>query len=86
MNLTHSHDPQWRHDRGGDVVRSTDGAVTGRWLALQAMGTGCTLDSGTVSADLSGTLAGLVIPAGATVEARFSAIELSAGAAVLYHQ
>lgn len=79
-----AHDPQWRHESGGTVIRSTDGTVTGRWLALQALGTGCTLDSGTAASDLSGTLTGLVIPAGCTVEARFTAVELSAGAALLY--
>ena len=84
MNVAHAHDPQWRHDHGGDVVRSADGTVTGRWQALQAMGTGCTLDSGTASSDLRGTLTGLQIPAGATVEARFTAVQLSAGSAVLY--
>ena len=85
MNFTNTqHDPQWRHDFGGDVIRSTDGVVTGRWQALQAMGTGATLAAGTAAADLNGTLTALVIPAGATVEARFSAVELFAGAALLY--
>jgi len=84
VSFAHAHDPQWRHDYGGDVVRSTDGTITGKWMALQAMGTGCTLDNGTVSSDLRGTLAELQVPPGATVEARFTAIQLSAGSAVLY--
>lgn len=76
-------DHQWRHDQGGSVITDTS-THTGRWVALQAMGAGCTLAAGTASADLTGTLTGLVVPAGATLQGRFTAIQLSAGAAVLY--
>lgn len=80
---TINRDPQWRFDAGGDVI--TDTALhTGRWLALQALGSGCTLAAGTEAADLAGALPGLVVPAGATLHGRFNAVQLSAGAAVLY--
>jgi hypothetical protein len=73
----------WRFDRGGDAISDTN-THAGRWRGLQALGTGCTLAAGTAAADLSGTLTGLVIPAGATVHARFTAVQLSAGACLMY--
>ena len=81
MSIHHAHDPQWRHDRGGDVI--TDTAIhSGRWAALQSLG--CTLDAGTAAADITGALSGLVVPAGTTLDGRFTSVQLSAGAAVLY--
>jgi hypothetical protein len=74
---------EWRFDRGGDVITGT-GTVTGRWRGLQALGTGCTLAAGTAAADLTGTLTGVMIPAGATVNAHFTAVQLSAGSCLLY--
>lgn len=76
--------PDWRFDRGGDVITSSSGTVVGRWRGLQAMGTGCTLAAGTVAADLTGTLSGLVVPAGVTVHARLTAVQLTSGTAVAY--
>jgi hypothetical protein len=84
MTVPTRHDPPFHPEHGGTIVRSTDGVVSGRWRGLQAMGTGATLDAGTAAGDLAGTLTGLVIPAGCTVWGQFSAIELSAGAAVAY--
>lgn len=74
----------WRFDRGGVVITSSSGTVTGRWRGLQAMGTGCTLDAGTTAADLTGTLTGLVVPAGTALHGVFTAVQLSSGAAVAY--
>jgi hypothetical protein len=76
------HDPPWRFDNGGSIITGTD-TVTGIYKGLQALTT-CTLDSGTVASDLTGTLTGLTIPAGATVWASFTSIQLSAGTAVAY--
>ena len=76
--------PEWRFDRGGDVITTSSGTVAGRWRGLQAMGTGCTLAAGTAAADLTGTLTGLVVPAGVTVHARLTAVQLSSGSAVAY--
>jgi hypothetical protein len=73
----------WRFDRGGDVITGT-GTVTGRWRGLQALGTGCTLAAGTAAADLTGTLTGVVIPAGAVLHGRFGSVQLSAGSCLLY--
>ena len=84
QTVTHRADPPFFPDRGGTIIRSTDGTVSGRWRGLQAMGTGATLDAGTAASDLAGTLTGLVIPAGSTVWGQFSAIDLSAGSAVAY--
>jgi hypothetical protein len=74
---------EWRFDRGGDVITGTS-TVTGRWRGLQALGTGCTLAAGTAAADLTGTLTGVVIPAGAVLHGRFGSVQLSSGAAVAY--
>ena len=76
-------DGAWRFDLGGDLITGT-GTHTGHWRALQALGTGATLDTGTAATDLGGTLAGVAIPAGTTVHARFTAVQLSSGAAVAY--
>lgn len=84
QTVTHRADPPFHPDRGGTIIRSTDGTVSGRWRGLQAMGTGATLDAGAAASDLTGTLTGLVIPAGATIWATFNAVQLSAGAAVAY--
>jgi hypothetical protein len=73
-------DGAWRFDLGGDVITGT-GTHTGHWRALQALGTGATLDTGTAATDLGGTVAGVAIPAGTTVHARFTAVQLSSGAA-----
>ena len=84
--VTHRAESPFFPDRGGTIVRSTDGIVSGRWRGLQAMGTGATLDVGSAAGDLASTLTGLVIPAGATAWGQFSAVELSAGAAVAYQR
>lgn len=76
------HDPPWRFDHGGKIITGTD-TVTGHFNGLQAL-SACTLAAGTEATDLSGTLAGLVIPAGTTVWATFTAIQLSSGTAVAY--
>jgi hypothetical protein len=73
----------WRFDLGADVITGT-GTHTGHWRALQALGTGATLDTGTAAADLGGTVAGVAIPAGTTVHARFTAVQLSAGSCLAY--
>lgn len=76
-------DSSWRFDEGGTVISGAT-VQTGRWRGLQALGTGATLAAGTVASDLTGTLTGVVVPAGAILHARFSAIQLSAGSAVAY--
>jgi hypothetical protein len=76
-------DGAWRFDLGGDLITGT-GTHTGHWRALQALGTGATLDTGTAATDLGGTVAGVTIPAGAILHGRFTAIQLSSGAAVAY--
>ena len=97
MNYVIPGDGAWRFDLGGDLITGT-GTHTGHWRALQALGTGATLDTGTallhegswwkaicaVATDLGGTVAGVAIPAGTTVHARFTAVQLSSGAAVAY--
>ena len=83
MNFATPAASEWRFERGGDAISDTN-THTGRWRGLQALSTGCTLAAGTAAADLTGTLTGLVIPAGATVHARFTAVQLSTGACLLY--
>jgi len=83
VNITSPAAPDWRFDRGGDVITGTS-THAGRWRGLQALSTGCTLAAGTAAADLTGTLTGLVIPAGATIHARFTAVQLSTGACLMY--
>ena len=83
MNYVIPGDGAWRFDLGGDVITGT-GTHTGHWRALQALGTGATLDTGTAATDLGGTVAGVTIPAGTTVHGRFTAVQLSSGAAVAY--
>ena len=73
----------WRFDLGADVITGT-AVHTGHWRALQALGTGATLDTGTAATDLGGAVAGVTIPAGAILHGRFTAIQLSSGAAVAY--
>ncbi len=68
-------------DRGGTAISDT-AVRTGPFRALQAL-SACVLDTGTAADDTTG-LAGLTVPAGATVQARFTAVQLSAGNAVLY--
>jgi hypothetical protein len=76
-------DGAWRFDLGGDLITGT-GVHTGHWRALQALGTGATLDAGTAATDLGGTLAGVAIPAGTIVHGRFTAVQLSAGSCLAY--
>lgn len=83
MTVSHRHDPPFTFDQGGDVITDTS-IHAGRWRALQALGTGATLAAGSAAADASGTLTGLVIPAGCTVVARFTAVQLSAGSCLAY--
>lgn len=83
MTISHRHDPPFTFDQGGTVFTDTS-IHAGRWRALQALGTGATLAAGSAAADTSGTLTGLVIPAGATIVARFTAVQLSAGSCLAY--
>lgn len=83
MNYVLPSDSAWRFDSGGAVIAGTS-LHAGRWRAMQALGTGATLAAGTVAVDLGGTLTGVIIPAGAILHGRFSAIQLSAGVAVAY--
>ena len=76
-------DGSWRFDEGGQVITDTS-TYTGKWKGVQALGTGATLAAGTVAADLTGSLTGVVIPAGEILHGRFSAVQLSAGSAVAY--
>jgi len=76
-------DGSWRFDDGGTVITDTS-THTGRWRGVQALGTGATFAAGTAAADLTGSLTGVVIPAGATLQGRFTAIQLSSGVAVAY--
>ena len=73
----------WRFDLGGDLITGT-GTHTGHWRALQALGTGATLDTGTTATDLGGAVAGVTIPAGTIVHGRFTAVQLSAGSCLAY--
>ena len=83
MNYVTPASSPWRFDLGGDLIAGT-GVHTGHWRALQALGTGATLDTGTAATDLGGTVAGVTIPAGAILHGRFTAIQLSSGAAAAY--
>jgi hypothetical protein len=76
-------DGSWRFDDGGAVITDTN-THAGRWRGVQALGTGATFAAGTAAVDLSGTLTGVTIPAGATLQGRFTAIQLSSGVAVAY--
>ena len=76
-------DGSWRFDDGGDVITDT-ATHAGRWRALQALGTGATFGAGTVAADLIGSLTGVVIPAGATLQGQFTAVQLSSGSVAAY--
>ncbi|HWA15647.1 MAG TPA: hypothetical protein VG817_04385 [Gemmatimonadales bacterium] len=59
-------------------------AVTGDFMAILAL-SATVIASGTVSSTISGTLAGMVIPAGTIVWGRFSAIKLTSGTIIAYN-
>ena len=83
MNYVTPASSPWRFDLGGDVITGT-ATHAGRWRGVQALGTGATFAAGTAAADLTGSLTGVTIPAGATLQGRFTAIQLSSGVAVAY--
>lgn len=68
-------------DRGGTAISDT-AVRTGPFRALLAL-SACVLDTGTAADDTTG-LAGLTVPAGATVQARFTSVQLTSGTAVAY--
>lgn len=70
-------------DIGGQIIRSTDGTVSGSWWRLQAI-EAATLAAGTVAADLIGSPVGLQLAAGTEVRARWTAIAISSGAVVAF--
>ena len=70
-------------DIGGQIIRSTDGTVSGNWWRLQAI-EAATLAAGTVAADLIGSPVGLQLAAGTEVRARWTAIAISSGAVVAF--
>lgn len=56
----------------------------GDWMAITAL-TATTFAAGTTSTTITGTLTGMVLPAGATLWGRFNGIKLTSGTIIAYN-
>lgn len=72
-----------RSDYSGAVYISDTATYSGRFGAIQAV-EAAVLASGTVSADITGTLTSMPIPAGTTVYGIFTAVKLTSGKVIAY--